>query len=404
MTTPEQEEPLNQFADIPVSDLIKCPDGYSIFNPYNPKNVEITQADVTAILGRYGVPQVVANMEIYKRAFVESSYVKYPAAKNDTLKIRIAERPADCMPLKTKSNQRLEFIGDGILNSITMLYLYRRFPTANEGFMTDKKIAIVKNEAIGRICYEMGLNRWLILSRAAEEKGVRTDYKRLGCLFESFLGALFLNMNQCQLSHDGQRWIAYGGVGAGGVGCRNWHVRQGGVAGSGGASAPPQKDDVTDTGFEFGPGYQMAQRFVENVFERHIDWTELILKDDNYKNIFQEKLQKEFKLTPNYLEISGPRASAVMLPAADRPEYVMGVFLCLGQSIHNMRVEDATPIEQVGADIMSLVAYTQQHERVFICFGTGKHKLKKKAEQLACKRALLSLGFACDDVGAGAST
>jgi dsRNA-specific ribonuclease len=400
MTTPDQEEPLNQFEDLTTSDLIKCPDGYSIFNPYNPRNVEITQADITAILGRYGVPQVVANMEIYKRAFVESSYVKYPAAKNDILKIRIAERPADCMPLKSKSNQRLEFIGDGILNSITMLYLYRRFPKANEGFMTDKKIAIVKNEAIGRICYEMGLNKWLILSRAAEDKGVRTDYKRLGCLFEAFLGALFLNMNQCQLSHDGQRWIAYGGVG--GVGRRNWHVRRDDVA-----SQPqlPQKDDVTDTGFEFGPGYQMAQRFVENVFERHIDWTELILKDDNYKNIFQEKLQKEFKLTPNYLEISGPRvATAASAGLTDRPDYVMGVFLCLGQSIHNMHVEDAIPIEQVGADIMSLVAYTQQHDRVFICFGTGKHKLKKKAEQLACKRALLSLGFACDDGATATAT
>lgn len=389
MTTPDQEEALNQFDTITTSDLIKCADGYSIFNPYNPKNVEITEADIKSVLTRYGVPAVVANMEIYKRAFVNSSYLRFPAAKNDALKIRIADCPPGCMPLKTKSNERLEFIGDGILNSITMLYLYRRFPKANEGFMTDKKIAIVKNEAIGRICYEMGLQKWLVLSRNAEDKGGRTDFKRLGCLFEAFLGALYLNMNQCQLSHDGIRWIAYGATAPG---RRNWVCRRDGTAAAVAAAAPP--DDVTDSGFEFGPGYQMAQRFVENVFDQHIDWTDLILKDDNYKNIFQEKLQKEFKLTPNYLEISGPGPwNSATGATTERVDYVMGVFLCLGQPIHSMRVEDAVPIEEIGHDILDLIAYTQQHERVFICFGIGKHKLKKKAEQLACKTALVNLGF-----------
>ena len=43
------------------------------------------------------------------------------------------------MPLKTKSNERLEFLGDGVLECITKYYLYRRFPKENEGFMTEKK-------------------------------------------------------------------------------------------------------------------------------------------------------------------------------------------------------------------------------------------------------------------------
>ena len=38
--------------------------------------------------------------------------------------------------------------------------------------------------------------------------------------------------------------------------------------------------------FVTGPGWQMAQKFVENVFESHVDWIELINNDDNYKNIF----------------------------------------------------------------------------------------------------------------------
>ena len=68
--------------------------------------------------------------------------------------------------------------------------------------MTEKKIAIVKNEAIGRIAYEMGLHKWLILSKHAEEKKIRTNLKKLGCLFESFLGALFLDANQIEINDN----------------------------------------------------------------------------------------------------------------------------------------------------------------------------------------------------------
>ncbi|NDB36077.1 MAG: hypothetical protein EB023_12220, partial [Flavobacteriia bacterium] len=52
--------------------------------------------------------------------------------------------------------------------------------------MTEKKIAIVKNEAIGKIALEMGLHKWLVLSKHAEEKRIRTNLKKLGCLFEAF--------------------------------------------------------------------------------------------------------------------------------------------------------------------------------------------------------------------------
>ena len=44
--------------------------------------------------------------------------------------------------------------------------------------------------------------------------------------------------------------------------------------------------------FRSGPGFQMAQLFVENIFEAHVDWEELIENDSNYKNIFQVKIQK----------------------------------------------------------------------------------------------------------------
>ena len=54
--------------------------------------------------------------------------------------------------------------------------------------------------------------------------------------------------------------------------------------------------------FVTGPGFQMAQKFIENVFDTHIDWTALIQNDDNYKNILQVKIQKEFKVTKYVME------------------------------------------------------------------------------------------------------
>jgi dsRNA-specific ribonuclease len=277
-------------------------------------------------------------MELFKRAFVHRSYTKRPHFENIQQNITIVPRPDDCMPLKSKSNERLEFLGDGLLELVTKYYLYRRFPKENEGFMTEKKIAIVKNEAIGRIALEMGLHKWLILSKHAEEKKIRINLKKLGCLFESFLGALFLDFNKIVLK-DEDGWF--------------------------------QNMFVT------GPGFQMVQKFIENVFEQHINWIELIQNDDNYKNILQVKIQKEFKVTPHYLEMEHDVEQG----------YRMGVFLCLGQQVHNLVPADAIHIETLKT-FQEIQTYITTHGKVFLFLGEGLHKIKRKAEQEACLVAL----------------
>ena len=166
-----------------------------VFNPYNPLNNPVKESDIFNILKEYGLPERIHNMELYRRAFIHRSYTKRPHLENLKQQITIMPKPGDCMPLHTKSNERLEFLGDGVLELATKYYLYRRFPKENEGFMTEKKIALVKNEAIGRLALEMGLHKWYIISKHAEEKKIRHNLKKLGCLFESFIGALFLDMN-----------------------------------------------------------------------------------------------------------------------------------------------------------------------------------------------------------------
>jgi len=317
-------------------DLIKTEDGL-IFNPYNSLNAKITLSEVQFILSKYGLPPIVRKLELFQRAFVHRSYTKRPQYENNLLNITIVERPPDCLPLSTKSNERLEFLGDGILECVTKLYLYKRFPKENEGFMTEKKIAIVKNEAIGKIAYEMGINKWLILSKHAEEKKIRTNLKKLGCLFEAFIGALFLNFE----THN------------------------------------PHSEDSCD---DESPGFKMAKKFINKIFETHIDWVELIQNDDNYKNIIQVKIQKEFKVTPHYLEIEHDCEIG----------YRMGVYLCLGQQIYNLKHSDALDISYFN-NFKEIHDHITEHSKVLVFMGEGQHKIKRKAEQVACNEAIKAI-------------
>jgi dsRNA-specific ribonuclease len=301
------------------------------FNPYNPVNVEITESEITNILISYGLPPVIHNLSLYKRAFVHKSYLKKTDEENVKLGVVIAEKPENCLSLKTKSNERLEYLGDGILECTTKMIIYKRFPKENEGFMTNKKIALVKNETIGRIAIEMKLNQWLILSRNAEEKNIRTNVSKMGCLFEAFVGALFLDMEK-----EGQ-----------------------------------------------GVGFSMASKFIENVYDTHINWRELIENDDNYKNILQVQIQKEFKVTPYYLEIDHTFEEG----------YRVGVYLCIGYAhivagseIHRnaLNVSMFSTIEEIKNHI-------QTHNQLLLFLGEGLHKIKKKAEQESCYNALKNI-------------
>ena len=113
-------------------DIIKNNNDELFFNPYNPNNTEITLDDIQSILGKYGVPKMVENPVLYQRAFIHKSYVKRPYLENNDLNIKIATKPNDCLPLRQKSNERLEFLGDGVLECITKYYLYKRFSKENE--------------------------------------------------------------------------------------------------------------------------------------------------------------------------------------------------------------------------------------------------------------------------------
>lgn len=352
----------------------------TIFDPYNSLNKLIEKEDVEAILRTYGINDPIHNIELYRRAFIHKSYIKRPisTSTDGESNIIIVPKPDDCIPLFSKSNERLEYLGDGLLECVTKYYLYCRFLKKDEGFMTEKKIALVKNESIGKIAMEMGLNKWFILSKYAESKKFRNNLKKLGCLFESFLGALFLDFNK-----------------------QDYDVALAGEINDGTniSTTPP----IFDLIFTSITGFKAVQTFVKSVFEKHIDWVELIQTDNNFKNILQVILQKEFKVTPQYLEIK-PKPNANNGTISDDNGFHMGVYLCLSSTTKH------TPLTIGGTDsardIQTYLAgeeldkslfnsfkdihdYYDKHQRLFLMLGDGLHNTKKEAEQIACERAIL---------------
>ena len=103
----------------------------------------------------------------------------------------------------------------------------------------------------------------------------------------------------------------------------------------------------------------------------------LIQDDDNYKNILQVKIQKKFQDTPHYIEISHD----------DDYGYEMGVYLCLGQKIHEVRKEEALDFKTFGS-FENIQSQFETQGKVFVYLGSGMHKIKRKAEQMACEETL----------------
>ena len=94
------------------------------------------------------------------------------------------------------------------------------------------------------------------------------------------------------------------------------------------------------------------------------------------------KIQKEFKVTPHYLEIEHDAELG----------YKMGVYLCLGQSIHSLSYSDAVNISFF-YNFKAIQDFISGNGKVFIFMGEGQHKIKRKAEQIACNEALKYLDF-----------
>ncbi len=91
------------------------------------------------------------------------------------------------------SNERLEFLGDAVLELCVSQYLYKRFPRKKEGELTKFKSIIVSGNFLVNQARQMGLGRYLLLSDSEERTGGRDRPSILEDAFESLIGAIYLD-------------------------------------------------------------------------------------------------------------------------------------------------------------------------------------------------------------------
>ena len=91
------------------------------------------------------------------------------------------------------SNERLEFLGDAVLEYVTSYLLYQKFPDQPEGNLTNIRSCLVRTTTLAEIARKLKLGNHLLLSRGEEDLGGRKNSTLLANSFEAVTGAIFLD-------------------------------------------------------------------------------------------------------------------------------------------------------------------------------------------------------------------
>ena len=96
------------------------------------------------------------------------------------------------------SNERLEFLGDAVLNSVVTDILYRRFENQREGFLTNTRSKIVKRESLNQLAIEIGLDKLVVMTKYLNAN--TTNNNIYGNALEALMGAIYLDYGykQCK--------------------------------------------------------------------------------------------------------------------------------------------------------------------------------------------------------------
>ncbi|MFK5975897.1 MAG: ribonuclease III [Sulfurovum sp.] len=94
---------------------------------------------------------------------------------------------------KPYNNERLEFLGDAVLDLIVGAYLFRKFPKSNEGILSKIRASLVNESGFTLIARKLELGSYIYLSSAEENNNGRDKPSLLSNAFESIIGAIYLD-------------------------------------------------------------------------------------------------------------------------------------------------------------------------------------------------------------------
>ncbi|MDN6639939.1 MAG: ribonuclease III [Tetragenococcus sp.] len=117
------------------------------------------------------------DVSLLEQAFTHSSYV------NEHRQLQLSD------------NERLEFLGDAVLELLVSRFLYCQYPNVPEGTLTKLRAAIVREDSLAAFAKECSFDRYVVLGKGEEHSGGREREALLCDLFEAFLGALYLDQS-----------------------------------------------------------------------------------------------------------------------------------------------------------------------------------------------------------------
>jgi ribonuclease-3 len=258
----------------------------NLATPYNEINKLISHSEIGNLLN---FDKPIGNVNIYRRAFVHKSYC---TRKNENFIEGNMNCPESSLPLQEGSNERLEFLGDAVLHLIIGKYVFERYPDENEGFLTTMRSKLVNGKMLAFLSKTIGFNEYVILSQQIESNNGRSNENILEDTFESFIGAIFIDYDST-----------------------------------------------------YNEGYKYAEKWIINIIEEHIDFSELMAVTINYK----DKLIKHCQHVSQFI----PRISELNVDTNNSKIYT----ICVKDNKGNI-------------------------------IGIGKYKIKKIAEISACKKGL----------------
>lgn len=103
------------------------------------------------------------------------------------------------------NNERLEFVGDGVLNLLVIEYLYQTFPHSTEGELSSLRAHLVRKESCFRLLQQLHLGKFLLLGKGEKKQREQIDgttfvHNAYANLFEAILGAIYMDgtLRQCK--------------------------------------------------------------------------------------------------------------------------------------------------------------------------------------------------------------
>ncbi|MCS6989567.1 MAG: ribonuclease III [Chloroherpetonaceae bacterium] len=165
------------------------------------------------------------------------------------------------------SNERLEFLGDAVLDLVIAEHLYKLYPDFNEGALTKLRSQLVNAKVLAQYARRFDLGKLLIVSDSAEQNGVRESETALADAFEALIGAVYLDS-----------------------------------------------------------GYERARAFLEKTMIQGTNFAALVVSDQNFKSALLEYAQGERLPLPSYFVISeeGPPHKKIFKVGVRMGDEVLG--------------------------------------------------------------------------------